>query len=96
MIKIITTEDKYGYDIHSLFKAFFSSEDVKVIVSSDGKYEADEGDKIYDIDVSVSKNDLKKNIYRMLSLETRTSVGESYGYKAYTNRYESHRTGHER
>jgi len=74
MIKIITTEDKYGYDIHSLFKAFFSSEDVKVIVSSDGKYEADEGDKIYDIDVSVSKNDLKKNIYRMLSLETKREL----------------------
>lgn len=74
MIKIITTEDKYGYDIHSLFKAFFPSEDVKVIVSSDGKYEADEGDKIYDIDVSVSKNDLKKNIYRMLSLETKREL----------------------
>ena len=74
MIKIITMEDKYGYDIHSLFKAFFSSEDVKVIVSSDGKYEADEGDKIYDIDVSVSKNDLKKNIYRMLSLETKREL----------------------
>lgn len=74
MIKIITTEDKFGYDIHSLFKAFFPSEDVKVIVSSDGKYEADEGDKIYDIDVSVSKNDLKKNIYRMLSLETKREL----------------------
>lgn len=74
MIKIITTEDKYGYDIHSLFKAFFPSEDVKVIVSSDGKYEAGEGDKIYDIDVSVSKNDLKKNIYRMLSLETKREL----------------------
>lgn len=74
MIKIITTEDKYGYDIHSLFKAFFPSEDVKVIVSSDGKYEADEGDRIYDIDVSVSKNDLKKNIYRMLSLETKREL----------------------
>lgn len=74
MIKIITTEDKYGYDIHSLFKAFFPSEDVKVIVSSDGKYEADEGDKIYDIDVFVSKNDLKKNIYRMLSLETKREL----------------------
>lgn len=74
MIKIITTEDKYGYDIHSLFKAFFPLEDVKVIVSSDGKYEADEGDKIYDIDVSVSKNDLKKNIYRMLSLETKREL----------------------
>lgn len=74
MIKIITTEDKYGYDIHSLFKAFFPSEDVKVIVSSDGKCEADEGDKIYDIDVSVSKNDLKKNIYRMLSLETKREL----------------------
>lgn len=74
MIKIITTEDKYGYDIHSLFKAFFPSEDVKVIVSSDGKYEAVEGDKIYDIDVSVSKNDLKKNIYRMLSLETKREL----------------------
>lgn len=74
MIKIITTEDKYGYDIHSLFKAFFPSEDVKVIVSSDGKYEADEGDKIYDIDVSVSKNDLKKNIYRMLNLETKREL----------------------
>lgn len=74
MIKIITTEDKYGYDIHSLFKAFYPSEDVKVIVSSDGKYEADEGDKIYDIDVSVSKNDLKKNIYRMLSLETKREL----------------------
>ena len=74
MIKIITTEDKYGYDIHSLFKAFFFFFYVKVIVSSDGKYEADEGDKIYDIDVSVSKNDLKKNIYRMLSLETKREL----------------------
>ena len=73
MIKIFISEDKYGYDIHSLFKAFFPAEDVKVIVSHDGKEEADEGDKIYHIDVSVSKNDLKKNIYRLLSLETKKS-----------------------
>lgn len=73
MIKIIIPEDKYGYDIHSLFKAFFPEENVKVIVSPDGNYEAEEGDKIYNIDVSVSKNDLKKNIYRLLSLETKKS-----------------------
>ena len=32
MIKIITSEDKYGYDIHSLFKAFFPAEDVAIIL----------------------------------------------------------------
>ena len=74
MIKIIIPEDKYGYDIHSLFKAFFPEENVKVIVSPDGNYEAEEGDKIYNIDVSVSKNDLKKNIYRLLSLETKKEL----------------------
>ena len=74
MIKIITSEDKYGYDIHSLFKAFFPSEDVKVIASADGTYEANEEDKIYNIDVSVSKNDLKKNIYRLLNLETKREL----------------------
>ena len=74
MIKIIISEDKYGYDIHSLFKAFFPSEDVKVIASADGTYEANEEDKIYNIDVSVSKNDLKKNIYRLLNLETKREL----------------------
>ena len=74
MIKIIIPEDKYGYDIHSLFKAFFPEENVKVIVSPDGNCEAEEGDKIYNIDVSVSKNDLKKNIYRLLSLETKKEL----------------------
>lgn len=74
MIKIFISEDRYAYDIHSLFKAFFPTEDVKVIVSSDGENRAEEGDKIYNIDVSCSKNDLKKNIYRLLSLETKKEL----------------------
>ena len=41
MIRVNLNIDKYQYDIHSLFKAFYGNEDVKVIVSGSSN---DEGD----------------------------------------------------
>ena len=34
MKKILLNVDKYQYDIHSLFKAFYGTEDVKVVIGS--------------------------------------------------------------
>ncbi|MBR4670834.1 MAG: coproporphyrinogen dehydrogenase HemZ [Butyrivibrio sp.] len=71
MIKVFISEDKYSYDIHSLFKAFFPKEDVKVIPSESGLFEDSTGDEIiYNIDVNVDKNELKRNVYKLLSKET--------------------------
>ena len=33
IMKIYIKEDKYSYDIHSLFKAFYPEEEVKVIIN---------------------------------------------------------------
>ncbi|RKM57262.1 coproporphyrinogen dehydrogenase HemZ [Butyrivibrio sp. X503] len=71
MVKVYISQDKYAYDVHSLFKAFFSKVDVKVVPSSGDFFEDSCGDEIvYHIDVDVDKNELKRNIYKLLSKET--------------------------
>ncbi|SFU41201.1 coproporphyrinogen dehydrogenase HemZ [Butyrivibrio sp. INlla21] len=71
MIKIIISEDKFAYDIHSLFKAFFPKEEIKVIPGDTNFIEDSAGeDIVYNIDVNVTKNELKRNIYKLLSKET--------------------------
>lgn len=72
---IYIKEDKYQYDIHSLYKAFYPDEDVKVIVSQSGMadlsgLDISASDEISFIDVNKSKNDLKKEIYISLSKKT--------------------------
>ena len=39
MKKIILNKDRFQYDIHSLFKAFYGNEDVKVIVPGSAEYD---------------------------------------------------------
>ncbi|WP_026651302.1 coproporphyrinogen dehydrogenase HemZ [Butyrivibrio proteoclasticus] len=41
MRQIFLNEDRYQYDIHSLFKAFYPSEDVKVTITADGEISTD-------------------------------------------------------
>ena len=76
---VLIKEDKYTYDIHSLYKAFYPTEDVKVILEND----LDKIDEVKrlnseitvsDVDVSVSKNELKKSIYMDLSAKTGKSL----------------------
>ncbi len=72
---IYIKEDKYQYDIHSLFKAFYPDEDVRVIVGEKGfnaekEKDVSPEDEISFIDVDKSKNDLKKEIYLQLSQKT--------------------------
>ncbi len=72
---IYIAEDKYSYDIHSLYKAFYPEEDVRVLVGNRGDIPDKEKDicdtdEIFSEDVSVSKNELKKNIYEKLSSKT--------------------------
>ena len=72
---IYIKEDKYQYDIHSLFKAFYPDEDVRVIVGEKGfnaekEKDVSPDDEISFIDVDKSKNDLKKDIYLTLSEKT--------------------------
>ncbi len=72
---IYIDEDKYQYDIHSLFKAFYPEEDVRVIVGKRGSVPEKEkdvspDDEISFIDVDKTKNDLKKEIYLTLSEKT--------------------------
>ena len=64
---VVIDKDIYRYDIHSLFKAFYPKEEVKVITSSEG---VESDCDVYHIDVDVSKNELKRNIYTLLSKET--------------------------
>lgn len=72
---VLIKENKYEYDIHSLYKAFYPAEDVKVVLENDeeklDELKKDAGDiSISSVDVTVSKNDLKKNIYIDLSAKT--------------------------
>ena len=43
MIAVILNEEKYAYDIHSLVKAFYPEQDVKVFVQGEKKLESDDG-----------------------------------------------------
>ena len=72
---IYIEKDQYQYDIHSLFKAFYPEEDVRVIVGKKGSVPEKEkdvspDDEISFIDVDKTKNDLKKEIYLNLSGKT--------------------------
>ena len=72
---IYIKEDKFQYDIHSLYKAFYPDEDVRVIVGEKGSVPEKEtdispDDEISFIDVNIDKNELKRGIYRDLSQKT--------------------------
>ncbi len=72
---ILIKEDKFQYDIHSLYKAFYPGEDVKVIVGEENSFTYNEKDiskdaEISFVDVNKSKNNLKKDIYLELSQKT--------------------------
>ncbi len=41
---ILIKEDKFQYDIHSLYKAFYPGEDVKVIVGDENSFTYNEKD----------------------------------------------------
>ena len=66
---IYTKEDKFQYDIHSLYKAFYPDEDVRVIVGEKGSVPEKEtdispDDEISFIDVYRDKNELKRSILK--------------------------------
>ena len=72
---IYIKEDKFRYDIHSLYKAFYPDEEVRVIVGEQGtdpekEKDVSPSDEISFIDVDKDKNDLKKSIYQDLSRKT--------------------------
>ncbi|MCR5556729.1 MAG: coproporphyrinogen dehydrogenase HemZ [Butyrivibrio sp.] len=69
--------DKYQYDVHSLFKAFYPDEEVMVLVGKRGELQEKEAkikdtDEIFTINniETIEKNDLKKQIYTVLSEKT--------------------------
>ena len=68
-------EDKFQYDIHSLYKAFYPEEDVRIIVGEKDSVPVKEtdispDDEISFIDVYRDKNELKRSIYKDLSAKT--------------------------
>ena len=72
---IYIKEDKFQYDIHSLYKAFYPSEEVRVIVGEKGadpdkELDISPEDEISFINVNTTKNELKKQIYIDLSKKT--------------------------
>ncbi len=72
---IYIKEDRFQYDIHSLYKAFYPDEEVRVIIGEQGanpdkEKDVSPQDEISFIDVDKSKNDLKKSIYQDLSAKT--------------------------
>ena len=72
---IYIKEDKFQYDVHSLFKAFYPDEEVRVIIGQKGpdtvkEKDVSPDDEISFIDVDKSKNELKKTIYQELSKKT--------------------------
>ena len=72
---VLINEDKYTYDIHSLYKAFYPEQEVKVLFTGDTLKckeikEANPDADISEVCVNVSKNELKKNIYLKLSQKT--------------------------
>ncbi len=72
---IYIKEDKFQYDIHSLFKAFYPQEEVRVLIGEKGdnpdkEKDISAQDEISFIDVNKSKNELKKEIYLLLSEKT--------------------------
>ena len=81
MIVVYLDFDKYQYDVHSLFKAFYPDEEVMVLAGERGSFPEKE-DKITDKDLifeldnieNTDKNDLKKRIYLDLSKKTGKSL----------------------
>ncbi len=76
---IYIKEDRFQYDVHSLYKAFYPGEEIRVIVGDKGANpdkEADitQDDEISFVDVNTGKNDLKKKIYLELSQKTGKSL----------------------
>lgn len=72
---IYIKEDKFQYDIHSLYKAFYPEQDVRVIVGQRGcvhdkEMDISPDDEISFIDVNRDKNELKRTIYKDLSQKT--------------------------
>ncbi len=75
MQAIYIKEDKYQYDIHSLYKAFYPDEEIRVIVGDKGFVPDKEKDipdnaEVSFVDLNKEKNDLKKTIYLELSKKT--------------------------
>ena len=75
MQAIYIKEDKYQYDIHSLYKAFYPDEEIRVIVGDKGFVPDKEKDipdngEVSFVDINKEKNDLKKTIYLELSKKT--------------------------
>ncbi len=68
--------DKYQYDVHSLFKAFYPEEDVMVLIGEKGdnpekEAKISDSDEAFDIDYEGSdKNEIKQIVYRLLSEKT--------------------------
>ncbi len=76
---IYIKEDKYQYDIHSLYKAFYPDQEVRVIIGERGSVPDREKDispedEISFVDIDTDKNTLKKNIYIDLSQKTRKTL----------------------
>ena len=76
---IYIKEDKYQYDIHSLYKAFYPGEEVRVIVGDVGgdpvkEKEISSKDEISFVDIYKDKNTLKRDIYLELSKKTKKSL----------------------
>lgn len=72
---IYTGTDKYSYDIHSLYKAFYPEEEIRVLPGNKGDFpekekDISDKDEISFIDVEKTKNELKKSIYLDLSRKT--------------------------
>ncbi len=75
MQAIYIKEDKFQYDIHSLYKAFYPDEEIRVIVGDKGFVPDKEKDipdnaEVSFVDINKEKNDLKKTIYQELSKKT--------------------------
>ena len=77
MIVIYLDFDKYQYDVHSLFKAFYPEEEIMVLPGEKGSFPEKEAkitdkDEVYSYSgiEHIEKNQLKKTIYEELSGET--------------------------
>lgn len=68
--------DRFQYDVHSLFKAFFSEDDVMVLIGEKGsnpekEAKITENDEVFEIDYDGNdKNEIKQLVYRLLSVKT--------------------------
>ena len=76
---IYIKEDKFQYDIHSLYKAFYPDQDVRVIIGEPGtapdkERDITDKDEISYEDIDQDKNKLKKSIYLKLSEKTGKSL----------------------